>query len=264
MMLRQKLIATTTLLMLGVGFSSCTSEEDILPGTGDGTLGMLFKLQNDAGTSSTARTSAQGLNFVDGFIQIKELEMELEGDFDREGLTAAGSFDDDGDDEDSDEGGNQWEYEVEFDEVKKVMFDQFDSDTDFFIQIPEGTYEEIEMEIDLIDFGNEPSIQLNGTYSSNDGEEISFKYEYFGDEIDFEVEIEADNSQLVVDRLNNPLILFELVPSRWFSGISDVELENADLDGNGVMLINRDSNRSLYQKISDRIEADAELEIEID
>ncbi|MDN3689372.1 hypothetical protein [Cyclobacterium jeungdonense] len=260
MMIKQKLTATATLFMLGVGFLSCTSDEDMVPGTGDGTIGMLFKLQNDAGTSVTARTSAQGLSFVDGFIQIKELEMELEGDFDREGLNAAGSYDDD----DSDEEGSEWEYEVEFDEVKKVTFDQFDSDTDFFIQIPEGSYDEIEMEIDLIDFGNEPSIQLNGTYSNGDGEEIPLRYEYFGDEIDFEVEIEAEDSRFVVDRINNPLILFELVPSRWFSGISDSELENADLDDSGMMLINRDNNQSLYQKISDRIEADAEIEIEID
>ncbi|WP_235954821.1 hypothetical protein [Cyclobacterium salsum] len=262
MMLRQKLTAAATLLMLGIGFSSCTTDEDMVPGTGEGTIGMLFKLQNDAGSSASSRTSAHGLNFVDGFIQIQELEMELEGDFNREGLNPAGSFDDDDDDGDGE--GSEWEYEVEFDEVKKVTFDQFDTDTDFFIQIPEGSYEEIEMEIDLIDFGNEPSIQLNGTYSNDSGEEVPFRYEYYGDEIDFEVEIEADDAQFVVDRVNNPLILFELVPSRWFSGISDIELENADLDDDGLMLINQDNNQSLYQKISNRIEMDAEIEIDID
>jgi len=257
---KQKNLISAIVLMLFFVATSCTTEEDIVPGTGDGTMGLLFKLQGNSATTANARTNATGLQFTDGFIQIQELELELEGDFDTEGLPEAGAFDDDDEEEDGDE----WEYEIEFDEIKKVTFDQFDSDADFFIQIPEGIYEEIEMEIDLIDYRNEPSIQLNGTYTNGDNEEVPFRYEYFGDEIDFEVEIEAENGGFRVDRVNNPLILFELIPSRWFSTISDAELDDADLDETGVMVISRTNNVSIYRKISDRIAVDAEIEIEID
>ncbi|WP_241685014.1 hypothetical protein [Cyclobacterium xiamenense] len=256
---KQKNLISAIVLMLFFASIGCTPEEDIVPGTGDGTMGLLFKLQGNSTTAANARTNATGLHFTDGFIQIQELELELEGDFDTEGLPAAGSFDDD-----DDEDGDEWEYEIEFDEIKKVTFDQFDSDADFFIQIPEGIYEEIEMEIDLIDYQNEPSIQLNGTYTNGDNEEVPFRYEYFGDEIDFEVEIEAENGGFRVDRVNNPLILFELIPSRWFSTISGAELDDADLDETGVMVISRTSNVSIYRKISDKIAVDAEIEIEID
>ncbi|MBD3627277.1 hypothetical protein [Cyclobacterium sp.] len=242
-------------------FTGCTSENDMVPGTGDGTVGMLFKLQPASGSAANARNANTGLLFTDGFIQIKELELDLEGNFNRDGLISGGSFDDDDDDED----GSEWEYEVEFNEIKKVGFDQFDTETDFFINIPEGEYEEIEMEIDLIDYRNEPSILLNGTYMNAEGEEISFRFELFGDDIDFEVEIEADDDNyFVVDRVNNPLILFELVPERWFSSISTSELENAELDDDGVMVFSESSNRSIFQKVRERIATDAEIEIEID
>ncbi|WP_439481458.1 hypothetical protein [Cyclobacterium plantarum] len=242
-------------------YTGCTSENDMVPGTGDGTVGMLFKLQPASGSAANARVANTGLHFTDGFIQIKELELDLEGNFNRDGLISGGSFDDDDDDDD----GNEWEYEVEFNEIKKVGFDQFDTETDFFINIPEGEYEEIEMEIDLIDYRNEPSILLNGTYMNAEGEETSFRFELFGDDIDFEVEIEADDDNyFVVDRVNNPLILFELVPERWFSSISTSELENAELDEDGVMVFSESSNRSIFQKVRERITTDAEIEIEID
>lgn len=240
-------------------YMGCTSENDMVPGTGEGTVGMLFKLQPASGSAANARVANAGLVFTDGFIQIKELELDLEGNFNRDGLSSGGSFDDDDDD------GNEWEYEVVFNEIKKVGFDQFNSETDFFINIPEGEYEEIEMEIDLIDYRNEPSILLNGTYANSEGEEIPFRFELFGDDIDFEVEIEADDDNyFVVDRINNPLILFELVPERWFSSVSTSELENADLDDEGVMIFSESSNRSIFRKVRERIAADAEIEIEID
>ncbi|MFO7822416.1 MAG: hypothetical protein R6V72_00655 [Cyclobacterium sp.] len=242
-------------------YTACTSENDMVPGTGEGTVGMLFKLQPaDGAVAANARVANAGLSFTDGFIQIKELELDLEGNFNRDGLVSGGSFDDDGDDDNE----SEWEYEVKFNEIKKVGFDQFNNETDFFINIPEGEYEEIEMEIDLIDYRNEPSILLNGTYTDGEGEEIPFRFELFGDDIDFEVEIEADDDRyFVVDRVNNPLILFELVPERWFSSISSLELENADID-DGVMVFSETSNRSIFRKVRDRIAADAEIEIELD
>ncbi|WP_375583030.1 hypothetical protein [Cyclobacterium xiamenense] len=262
MIRKQKKWMISVAFLLSLGFTSCTTEEDMVPGTGDGTIGMLFKLQGSSTTATNARTTATGLQFTDGFIQIKELELELKGDFNAEGLPAAGSFDDDDDDDDESE--EEWEYEIEFNEIKKVTFDQFDSDADLFVQIPEGVYEEIEMEIDLIDYRNEPSVLINGTYTHGDSEVVSVRYEYYGDEIDFEVEIESENGTFRVDRINNPLILFELVPSRWFATVTESELENAEVDETGLLLISKTSNPSIYRKITNKILADAEIEIEID
>lgn len=62
-------------------------------------MGLSFKIQPPEGTATNARVSGQHLSFTDGFIQIKELEMGLEG------RNENGEF--------------SMGYEVEFDEIKK-------------------------------------------------------------------------------------------------------------------------------------------------
>lgn len=145
-----------------------------------------------------------------------------------------------------------------------MNLDRFNEDTDFFINIPEGEYQEIEMEIDLIDYENEPSILLNGIFTQSNGEGIPFRFELYGDEVDFAVEINsADENYFVVDAINNPLVLFELVPERWFSSISTLELGNAERSDEGVIVFSEQSNESLFTKIRDQIMTDAEIEIEL-
>ena len=79
--------------------------------------------------------------------------------------------------EGEDEKGEEFERELElkFKEIKKIDFNEFDSGVDFFINIPSGNYEEIEFEIDLIDNRNEPSIQLDGTYTYEDGSSVPMR-----------------------------------------------------------------------------------------
>lgn len=241
----KSMMKLTAISYLGIMvlMNACTPQEDV-PGTANGTMGLSFKIQPSGATATNARVSGQHLSFTDGFIQIKELEMGLEG------RNENGEF--------------SKEYEVEFDEIKKVNLDRFNEDTDFFINIPEGEYQEIEMEIDLIDHENEPSILLNGIFTQSNGEEIPFRVELFGDEVDFEVEINAaDGNYFVVDAINNPLVLFELVPERWFSSISTLELENAMRSDEDVIVFSEQSNQSLFIKIRDQIMTDAEIEIEL-
>lgn len=58
--------------------------------------------------------------------------------------------------------------------------------------------------------------------------DVKLIFEYFGDDIDFEVEIEGeDDSYFRIDRINNPLALFEINAPLWFRGVSDTELEDA-------------------------------------
>lgn len=89
-------------------------------------------------------------------------------------------------------------------------------------------------------------------------------FEYFGDDIDFEVEIESrrDDEYFKVDRTNNPLALLEINADRWFRDVTNEELDDATIE-DGKILINRNSNRSLYSKIVKRIEASSEIDIEL-
>jgi len=222
---------------------SCSQEENVPSlGEGNGRLGIGFVISTNS--SPNARVLQDYLVIESGFIQIEELELELEG---------------------RDELGNfEKELEIKFNEIKKIEFDRFDTSEDFFINIPEGEYKEIELELDLIDYRNEPSIYLSGTFNDSESNAVPLIFEYFDDEIEFEVEIEAedDDEYFRVDRIENPLVLFELNPGKWFSGVSMDDLENADRT-DGAIILNKNSNRVLFDKVSKKIKEASEIEIEI-
>jgi len=234
-----------TLFILSLGlFVGCQENEDAVPSTGEGKIGMSFVLGSGSNFQPNAKIANNNLEIVEGFIQIKELEMELEG------RNENGQF--------------EKEHEVDFDEIKKVTFNQFDESSDFFFHIPEAEYKDIEMELDLIENRNEPSIYLDGRYQSQGGGVTQVIFEYFGDDIDFEVEIESeDDEYFKVDRVNNPLALLEINANRWFRDVKNEELDNATIEDDGIIRINKNSNKAIYSKIVNRIKASSEIEIEL-
>lgn len=240
-------IYAAAIALSGVLFTSCSedSELDII-GEGDVRIGMGVKLGNSG--SSGARIMNSRIDIESGFIQIKKIELETEG---------------------RDEDGNEFEREIElkFKEVKKIDFNEFDSGADFFINIPSGNYEEIEFEIDLIDNRNEPSIQLNGTYTYQDGRSIPMRFQVFGDDdddIDFEVELEAedDDDLFFLNGVDNPFALFEIDAKGWFANVSTAELEDADLT-DGILLISKTVNRPIYNKVESRIKDSTDIELKM-
>lgn len=229
----------------GLLFASCSenTDPDVI-GEGDVRIGMGVKLKNTA--SKGARLMNSGIEVKSGFLQIKEIELETEG---------------------LDENGNEFERELslEFDEIKKIDFNEFDGGVDFFINIPSGNYEEIEFEIDLIDNRNQPSIQLDGTYTYLDGRTVPMKFQVYGnddDDFDFQVELEAENDDdlFFLDGVNNPLALFQIDAKGWFINVTTSELQNAALT-DGILLISKDANGSIYAKVESRIKDSTDIEL---
>ena len=258
-------------LLTAILFSSCNPEEEV-PGIGEGKMGIAFVLKTNQLTAENARTMNSNLSIESGFIQIKELELELEGKGD--GTEDEDDSDDDSDDDNDDsnddsdddnDGDDSNEIEIKFRDIQKITFDALDKSTDFFINIHEGEYKEIELEMDLIDYKNEPSIYFEGKINAADGTSKPFKFEFFGDDIDFKVEIEAedDDNYFLVDRINNPLALFEINALNWFKNVSDSELEEA-VSTDGVVVISKNSNKSLYEKVRNNIKASSEIEVDLD
>ena len=231
--------------LLGLGLFSCSeeSEPDII-GEGEVKIGMGVKLQGSGNPG--ARVLNTGIDIKSGFLQIKKLELETSGE---------------------DEKGNEFErsLEMKFKEIKKIDFNQLDAEVDFFINIPSGNYEEIEFEIDLIDNKSLPSIQLDGTFTYADGRSVPLRFEVFGnddDDIDFEIELEGDDDDdlFFLDAVNNPLALFEINAKGWFSTTTTSELEKAVLT-NGVLVINKNTNKSIYTKVEKRIKDSSDIEL---
>lgn len=233
--------------LLGLGLFSCTEDADPdVIGEGEVRIGMGVKLSSSGNPG--ARLLNSGIEIQSGFLQIKKIELETEG---------------------QDENGNEFERELElkFKEIKKIDFNEFDGGVDFFINIPSGNYEEIEFDIDLIDNRNLPSIQLDGTYTYQDGRSVPLKFEVYGnddDDFDFEVELEGDDDDdlFFLDGVNNPLALFQIDANGWFSGVSTSELESAELT-DGILLINKDVNKSIYRKVEVRIKDSSDVELKM-
>lgn len=231
----------------GLLFASCSEDTDPdVIGEGAVQIGMGVKLKNT--TSSSARLMNSGIEVKSGFLQIKEIELETEG---------------------RDENGNAFERQVslKFSEIKKIDFNEFDGGVDFFINIPSGNYEEIEFDIDLIDNRNLPSIQLDGIYTYQDGRTVPMTFQVFGnddDDFDFQVELEAriDDDLFFLDGLNNPLALFQIDAKGWFISVTTSNLEDAVLT-NGVLLINKDINGSIYRIVESRIKNSTDLELKM-
>ncbi|MFN3802040.1 hypothetical protein [Belliella pelovolcani] len=237
-----KNILTAFALAATFAFTSCNNDEE-LPGTGEGRLGFAFVLNNGGTSSANGRVANSNLTIENGFIQIKELEFEVEG------RNEIGTF--------------EKEFEIKFNEIRKVTFDEFDESTDFFINIEAGEYKEIELELDLIDYKNEPSIYIEGSYAFEDGSSAPVVFEYYGDDIDFEVEIEGDDDEyFIIDAQNNPLALFEISAVNWFRGVSNGDFENAEVV-DGVILINKDNNTSIYNRVKNNIDEFADIEIKL-
>lgn len=240
-------IFTAAIALSGLIFTSCSedSDPDII-GEGDVRIGMSVMLKKSG--NSGARILNSGVDVKSGFLQIKKIELETEG---------------------VDASGNKFEkeFELKFKEIKKINFNEFDEGVDFFINIPSGNYEKIEFEIDLIDNKNEPSIQLDGTYTYQDGRTVPMRFQVFGDDdddIDFEVELEAedDDDLFFLDGVNNPLALFQIDAKGWFSNVVTSEFDAADLT-DGVLLINKDKNRSIYNKVESRIKDSTDIELKM-
>ncbi|WP_146131368.1 hypothetical protein [Mongoliibacter ruber] len=243
-MIKSKLIYLMGCLGFIALMTSCQEENDgFRPGDAPA-IGIAFKLSSDqTGTNANARVLESAVVIESGYFHVEEISLETEG------RTANGRF--------------EKEFEIEYDQPKKITLDRFDENADFFIEIAEGEYEEIEFEFELENANDEPAIFLAGTFTDPDGNSIPLQFEYFDDDFEFEVEIEAaEGEYFQVDRVNNPLFLFEMYPSNWFSGLSSAELENAEIT-NGVLLINSEVNEALFTKVKRKMKDDAEIEIKM-
>ncbi len=240
-------LAYLTLALSSTLLLSCSedSSDPTVIGTGDAKIGMGVKLSSLS--NPAARASNAGVEIQTGFLQVKKLKLETTGRND------SGEF--------------EKELELKFPEVKKVDFDKISSEADFYISIPSGQYEEIEVEIDLIDNKSEPSIQLDGTYTYQNGTTVPLRLQVFGDDdddLDFEVEMESENDDrlFTFDAGNNPLALLEIDGLGWFKNVLTEELETAELT-DGVLLITKSKNSQIYNKLVKKIEDSSEIELKL-
>ena len=118
------------------------------------------------------------------------------------------------------------------------------------ITIPAGTYTFVNLGIELRDEDAQPAIIMEGTYTHTDTSIIPIRFEFNSGEV-FEAEtsqqVEVNEDQTVLSR-----IVFD--PQVWFSVVSTNALDNANVNGDGVIVISESRNASIFDIVADRLD----------
>ncbi len=112
--------------------------------------------------------------------------------------------------------------------------------------IPAGTYDEIELKIDLDKKAADPAMELEGTFSNN-VTTIPVKLE-----IDNYLELKTENQNVTISNNDSYVAVTTIDLSSITSGISETMLLNADLT-NGTIVISSHSNELLYHTILENL-----------
>ena len=224
----------TTLLGAVVMLSSCEKDD----ATGSGKLSYQIKPANhtaSVGGSISGSGLVVGVNsnssitWTSGSLYINEIDFEAESN----------------------------NNEIEFELKKAVSVDLFNlSPLLGSVTIPDGTYDEVELKLELKKSDTNMPLTLKGTYTDANGAKIPVEF-YFNE--DFELEVEAED--LIVNGSNDYLGMINVQLNKFMTNVISADLSGASKTG-GVIVISSTSNVNLYAKLKANLKAFAECDFE--
>ncbi len=195
-----------------------------------------FQLEFEPRTSNFVLNNApaNSLEFTSGQIILESVEFETSSDTDT------------------------LEMEFEIDAFITVDFATGATNPDLSaIEIRPGRYTEIEIEIELWDQSDQPSIVLDGTWTDAEASSHPVKFMFYSGQ-DFSLEIEGD---FTVEVNTTMIAQIKLDPAVWFSGVPPHLFASAAFDNNGVIVISPDMNTGIYDMVENMIDLVSEVEI---
>lgn len=181
------------------------------------------------------QTSSGSVAFFEGFITIRELGFEVETDNDSTS--------------------------VSFNLEQNVVIDFATGNTNpdiGYVDIPAGTYEEVEVEIELQDNSDDPAVVLYGIYTAPDGTQHPLVFEFNSGET-FEVEREGT---ITFSEAQAALAQVTFAPAQWFAGVSDEAMLAASKNSDGVIVISSTQNTEIFDTVADGLDLATEIEIQ--
>jgi len=123
--------------------------------------------------------------------------------------------------------------------------------------IPQGEYQHLQVDFNIQDKGQEPSVSLRGNYKPNIGGTKALRFEYYGNlNLSIAGENENAGTTIVLDKKEVKKATVELDAIHWFSSLTSTQLENATLSndqGQDKIIISPTSNTSLYNIVAERM-----------
>ncbi|MFD3003806.1 hypothetical protein ACFS7Z_25850 [Pontibacter toksunensis] len=217
---------------LSLGMLACGEEETAAP---QPQVGLSFNTVTAAVPVSGRVASTNSLSFSSGTITLSKVQFEAEGEAD------------------------SLEVEFELEQDVRIDFATGATSPDISaVAIRPGTYEEIEVEMELQDKGSQPAIVLSGTFTDALGQAHPVRFEFNSGE-EFEVEREgtvtfAEGQSAVAQVTFNPI--------SWFAGVSSEEFLTATKNAQGIIFISSTHNTDIFEEVADGLDLATEVEIE--
>lgn len=230
-----KTLVLAAIVMTSVSFTSCQKDTNDVPQIGLKFNTVTTPIPLNGGLKSAQQVKE--LQFTSGFITLREVEFEVETDND------------------------SIEIEFELELNTQIDFATGETNPDIsFVEIPAGTYNEMEVEIELQDEGDSPAMVLNGTYIDAEGTSHPVRFEYNSGET-FEVEKEG-----TITFATNESALAQVTfdPTVWFAEVSNEQLSLATKDNEGVIVISSTQNTNIFDVVADGLDLATDVELEID
>ncbi len=229
-MIKIKTVVLAIFSLAMIGLISCEKETTLRSPT----LQLVF----DTKTSSTSlkNTLANNIEFTDGRIILENISFEAESDTDS----------------------IQLEFEINAFITIDFATGEITPDVSA-IEILPGYYTEIELEFELWDQTEQPSIYLEGTYTDTNGTPHPVRLIMPVGQT-FSLEIEG---QFNIQEHTSMIALITIDPGAWFIGKAGELLSSATTNSEGVIVISPDHNYAIYDLVKDAIDDMSEIEIEI-
>ena len=232
--MKKQIFILTIFSLFIIGLVSCNKEDVTKP-----TLLLKFNpVKSEANLKSTSvkGASANSIQFTSGYIILENIEFQAESDTD------------------------SIEVDFEIDGFITIDFATGKITPDLSsIEIVPGNYTEIELEFELWDQTEQPSIYLEGTWADANGTPNAIRLimplgQTFSLEIEGEFSIHANSAMIAYIAID---------PNAWFLGEAGELLPAATANSEGIIVISPDQNYNIYDIIKDAIDDFSEIEIEM-
>lgn len=203
-------------LFVALAVSSCKKNDNVNPSAGTSGADMSYQITTTNNTTAMKTTTGANLQWTSGYANPSVVKFEAQKD------------------------GTEIEYkstnnaQIDLMAPVAVSFGGF--------TIPSGTYDKIELKIDLDKNGQNPALELNGQFSNGT---TTFPVQLVV--TDF-MELETEQSDVTITDNTSFTAVTVLDLATITSGISDNMLLSAQLT-NGTLIISASSNRLLYNLV---------------
>ena len=116
------------------------------------------------------------------------------------------------------------------------------------VDIAPGVYSNIAMGLELQDNGVDPNTVLIGEFTASDGSKTPIKFIFDSGEV-----FEATLTNLTIVQGSNHKCTLMVDPMKWFASVTQAELEDATLDGSGMIVLSESVNTATYDKVETAI-----------